>query len=110
MQKTKSKQTKKKKVRKMTDKVIPINGTKPKSANTEMEKYITGLVRRAEEIAKSQLSIEVQPEHLMSAVLEHLASAYVFNKLMSAQLSQLMADMEALRRAVQNDKKDEIQA
>lgn len=80
-----------------------------KKKPNDMQRYIKEVITRSVEIAKENLSITVEPEHLMSSVLEHLASAFVFNKMISAQINKLNAEIEALRRAVQNDKKYEIQ-
>jgi ATP-dependent Clp protease ATP-binding subunit ClpA len=73
---------------------------------TVEEKYIYGVVSDATKIARQAGSEEVKPEHLMSVVLRHMANAYELNKAMSEKIRQLEAELEALRRAVNNDKKE----
>jgi ATP-dependent Clp protease ATP-binding subunit ClpA len=83
--------------------------------SVEMKRIISGIVRSAEEIAKTAGHSLVQPEHLMSAVLGHIASETILNKQMEGKIRNLEAEIEALRRAVSNmdgsiEKKDEATA
>lgn len=65
--------------------------------------YIADLMKLAGQFAKKDMAIIATAEHLMSAVLEHLAGIYVFNLNVSAKLNSLTADIEALRRAIPGD-------
>jgi len=79
---------------------------KPAQTKNLKEGYISGLMQLAGEMARKDMAIVAQPEHLVGAIIEHLASAYVFNLHVSEKLNSLNAELEALRRAVQNDQKN----
>ena len=72
-------------------------GKAPKQS--DVEKYVSGVVSEATDLALQSGAKEVQGEHLMSVVLRHMANAYVLNKAMSQEIGNLKIEMEALRRA-----------
>jgi hypothetical protein len=83
--------------------------------SVEMKRCISGIVSSAEGIAKQAGQPTVQPEHLMAAVLGHIASETILNKQMEGKIRNLEAEIEALRRAVSNmdgslEEKDEATA
>ena len=77
--------------------VTRIGKTKEESL---VEKYIKGVVSDAAILAKQSGHTEVQPEHLMSVVLRHMANAYSLNKAMSETIRDMKIDIEALRKAM----------
>jgi hypothetical protein len=58
--------------------------------------FLKGIEAKAREFATADNSIPVQAHHMMAAIVDKSASAFVF----SEELNALKADMEALRRAV----------
>jgi heme oxygenase len=70
--------------------------------------FLEGIQRLAREFATAENSIPVQAHHMMAAIVDKAASAFVFNVRMAEELNALKADMEALRRAVlgNDDKPD----
>ena len=67
-------------------------------------KYMLGVTAMANEIAKQDRHIgSATAEHVMAAILEHMASIHIFNTLVTDEIQNLKADLEALRRAVAAD-------
>jgi hypothetical protein len=73
--------------------------------SAEMKRCISGIVSNAEGIAKQAGQPIVQPEHLMAALLGHIASETILNRQMEGKIRNLGIEIEALRRALQNDAK-----
>jgi hypothetical protein len=73
--------------------------------SVDMKRCISGIVSSAEGIARQAGQPIVQPEHLMAAVLGHIASETILNRQMEGKIRNLEAEIEALRRALQNDAK-----
>lgn len=62
--------------------------------------FLKNVDRQAHEFARADLSITVEPQHMMAAMLDQMASAFVFNQMVSEKLNALNAEVEALRRAI----------
>jgi hypothetical protein len=73
--------------------------------SVEMKRCISGIVSSAEGIARQAGQPIVQPEHLMAALLGHIASETILNRQMEGKIRNLGIEIEALRRALQNDAK-----
>jgi len=71
------------------------------------KRYIETLMALAQKLAHDNMSITIQPEHVISALMDHLGDIFVFNsqthsklKELTEEISNLKADIEALRLAV----------
>jgi hypothetical protein len=70
--------------------------------------FLRGIERKAREFATEANSIPVEAHHMMAAIVDSAANAFVFNFKMSQELNSLKADMIALRRAVlENEDKND---
>lgn len=68
-----------------------------------IEDYVSQLVNLAKEHARKQLRIEPAVDDYVRALMDHAASAYAFNVMLSEKVQSLATELEALRRAVSND-------
>ena len=68
--------------------------------------FMAGIQAKAREYADLQNSIPILEHHMVAAIVDRMASAFVFNVKTSAEINALKADIEALRRAVVGDGND----
>ena len=61
--------------------------------------FMQGIQAKAREYANADKSIPVEAHHMMAAIVDKAASAFVFNVRISEELTAIKADLEALRRA-----------
>ena len=72
--------------------------------------FLDVIQKKARDYANSDNSIPIQSHHMMAAIIDNAASAFIFNASMSEEMNNVKADIEALRRSVRNysdEKSDE---
>lgn len=72
-----------------------------------MKAYKNEITKLAKEYAHQDMSITPTTEHFVMSLADHLASIFLFNKLLVGKVHNMAIELEALRRAVQNGKGDE---